>query len=127
MRWHTGNADEQTARAASRYDFAVPMTVELSNGFLRTADTLDAFLVDLSEGGAALILPGDPRLKVKKRYRVHVDDHEGIIEIRNLTPLIDEQVRIGVAFSRLDLELQELVSDSLAGARIETGRIEDVA
>jgi len=42
------------------------MSLELSNGLFRTADHIDAYLVDLSQGGAAVVLPIDPRLKVKK-------------------------------------------------------------
>ena len=100
------------------------MSLELSNGLFRTADHIDAYLVDLSQGGAAVVLPIDPRLKVKKRYRVLIDDHTGIIEIRNIIELSDSQVRLGVAFKSLGLELQELVSDSLASARVETSRID---
>lgn len=112
-----------TARAAARYDFAVPMSVELSNGLFRTADRIDAYLVDLSADGAGLVLPTDRRLKVKKRYRVVIDDHNGIIEVRNITPLTDEQIRLGVLFKSLGLELQELVADSVAAARAETSRL----
>lgn len=123
MRWNTGEPSITTARAAARFGFAVPIIVELSNGLFRTADRVDAYLVDLSAGGAALILPGDPRLKVKKRFRVLVDDHAGIVEVRNMTPLGDAQVRLGVSFKSLGLELQELVADSLDSAKRETSRI----
>lgn len=123
MRWNTGEPAMSTARAAARYDFAVPMSVELSNGIFRTADRIDAYLVDLSADGAGLVLPTDRRLKVKKRYRVVIDDHHGIIEVRNITPLTDEQVRLGVLFKSLGLELQELVADSVAAARTETSRL----
>ncbi len=126
MFWDTGEPDAPTAREAARYDFAVPMSVELGNGLLRASDRVDAFLVDLSAGGAALILPADDRLRAKKRYRVHIDDHCGIIEVRNITPLVDDQVRLGVAFKSLGLELQELVVDSLAAARLETSRLADI-
>jgi len=126
MFWDTGEPDAPTAREAARYDFAVPMSVELGNGLLRASDRIDAFLVDLSAGGAALILPADERLRAKKRYRVHIDDHCGIIEVRNITPLVDDQVRLGVAFKSLGLELQELVVDSLAAARLETSRLADI-
>ena len=123
MKWDNGLPDAPTARAASRYDFAVPTTVELSNGLLKTADRSDGLLVELSAGGAAIVIPTDSRLKVKKRYRVYVDDHEGVIEIRNITNLIDGQTRIGVSFFRLGLELQELVVDSLENAKRETSRL----
>ena len=125
MFWDTGEPAAPTAREAARYDFAVPMSVELGNGLLRASDRVDAFLVDLSAGGAALIVPADERLRVKKRYRVHVDDHSGIIEVRHITPLVDGQVRLGVAFKSLGLELQELVVDSLATARVDTSRLAD--
>ncbi len=114
---------EQPTREDARYRFAVPMVIELSNGLFRQADRLDASLVDLSAGGAALIAPQDPRLKRGKRYRVAVDDHEGICEIRNISPMDSGQVRLGVLFSRLGLELQELVADSIANAKIESSRI----
>lgn len=123
MRWNTGEPSVSTTRAASRYDFAVPMSVELSNGLFRSADHIDAYLVDLSEGGAGLVLPTDPRLREKKRYRVLIDDHSGIIEIRNITNLSESQVRLGVAFKGLGLELQELVVDSVASARVESSRL----
>lgn len=127
MLWDTGVASISTARAAARYDFAVPMTVELGNGLFRAADRVDAFLVDLSSGGAGILIPADVRLKVKKRYRVHLDDHVGIIEVRNITALADAHARIGVAFKSLGLELQELVVDSLASARVETSRLDKSA
>lgn len=123
MKWENGNASETTTRAAARYDFAVPLTFELSNGLFRTADRLDALLVELSQGGAALIAPHDRRYKVKKRYRVYIDDHVGIVEIRNVQALDEAQTRLGVAFHRLDLELQELVIDSLDNARHESSRL----
>jgi len=123
MRWNTGEPSISTARVAARYDFAVPMSIELSNGVFRSADLIDAYLVDLSDGGAGLVLPGDPRLRPKKRYRVRIDDHSGIIEIRNITELTESQVRLGVAFKSLGLGLQELVVDSLASARIESSRL----
>ncbi len=123
MKWDNGLPDAPTIRAASRYDFAVPTIVELSNGLFKTADRSDGLLVELSAGGAAIVIPSDPRLKVKKRYRVYVDDHEGVIEVRNITELIDGQTRIGVSFFRLGLELQELVVDSLESAKRETSRL----
>lgn len=123
MRWNTGEPSVSTTRAASRYGFAVPMSIELPNGLFRTADRVDAYLVDLSVGGAGLVVPADARLRVKKRYRVMIDDHGGIIEVRNITDLGEGQARLGVSFTSLGLELQELVADSLAGARVETGRI----
>lgn len=123
MLWNTGEPALSTARAASRYGFAVPMSVELPNGIFRTADRVDAYLVDLSEGGAGLVLPADSRLRPKKRLRVLIDDHSGIIEIRNVTQLTEGQVRIGAAFKSLGLELQELVADSIQSARVENSRL----
>lgn len=123
MLWNTGEPSVSTARAASRYDFAVPMSVELPNGIFRPADRVDAYLVDLSEGGAGLVLPDDPRLRPKRRLRVVIDDHAGIIEIRNITDISESQVRVGVSFKSLGLELQELVADSIAVARVENSRI----
>lgn len=123
MKWETGTADDVTTRAAARYDFAVPLTIEVSNGLFRPADRIDALLVELSDGGAAIIAPQDRRYRLKKRYRVHIDDHVGIVEIRNLVALDGAQARLGVAFLRLDLELQELVIDSLDNARHESSRL----
>lgn len=99
------------------------MSVELPNGLFTTADRIDAYLVDLSEGGAGLVLPADARLRPKKRLRVLIDDHSGIIEIRNVTNLTEGQVRVGVAFKSLGLELQELVADSIHSARVENSRL----
>lgn len=99
------------------------MIIELRNGFFRQADRVEAFLVNLSKGGAALVTAPDSRLKVKKRYRVAVDDHAGIIEIRNISTGEDGQARLGVQFSRLGLELQELVDDSLDEARTASTRL----
>ena len=101
----------------------MPLTIELSNGLFRTADRVDALLVELSEGGAALIAPQDRRHKLKKRFRVYIDDHEGIVELRNIGPLDAGQSRLGVAFLRLDLELQELMVDSLDSARHQSSRL----
>lgn len=123
MRWNTGEPSVTTARAAARYGFAVPIAVELPNGLFKTADRVDAYLVDLSAGGAGLVLPADPRLRTKKRFRVIIDDHPGVIEVRNITGLGEDQVRLGVSFKSLGLELQELVADSLASARAETSRL----
>ena len=114
---------EQPTREAARYRFAVPMIIEFSNGLFRRADHVDASLVDLSSTGAAIIASQDSRLKRGKRYRVAVDDHEGICEIRNISPLDGGKVRLGVLFSRLGLELQELVADSISNAKIDAGRI----
>lgn len=123
MKWENGSASATTTRAAARYEFAVPLTIELSNGLLRTADRVDALLVELSEGGAALIAPNDRRYKLKKRFRVYIDDHAGIVELRNVVGLDGGQFRLGVAFVRLDLELQELMVDSLDTARHQSSRL----
>lgn len=116
---------EQTepTREKARYQIAVPMIIELGNGLFRTADLVEAFLVDLSAGGAALSTAADPRLKVKKRYRVAIDDYAGIIEVRNISNVENGKVRLGVQFSRLGLELQELVDDSLDAARTASTRL----
>lgn len=113
----------EATRENLRYDFAVPVVIELSNGLFRQPDRVTAFLVDLSAGGAALIAAGDERFKVKGRHRVFVDDHAGVIEVRNITVLADSQVRLGVLFRKLGLELQELVVDSLATARVQSTRL----
>ena len=117
------DAGEPT-REATRYDSEIPIVIELKNGLFRQADRMDAYLVDLSATGAALVTKSDARYRVKDRYRVAVDDHAGIIEIRNLTESEDTgQVRLGVKFSRLGLELQELMVDSLADAKAKTNRL----
>ncbi len=113
----------EPTRDGTRYDFAVPMEIELQARFLQQNDRAEAFLVDLSAGGAAVIAKFDQRLKVKKRYRVWIDGYSGIIQIRNLSHLSGDQVRLGVSFSRLGFELQELVIDSLAAARVQTTRL----
>ncbi len=99
------------------------MIMEFGNGFLRTPDRVDAVLVDLSQGGAAILCPPDGRIRERKRYRVWVDDHAGIIEIRNIVPINDEWVRLGVAFKGLGLELQELVADTLQNAQFRSSRM----
>ncbi len=122
----TTSRPEQTEpiRGKARYSIAIPMIIELRNGFFRQADRVEAFLVDLSAGGAALVTRADPRLKVKKRYRAAIDDYAGIIEVRNIsTSDEDGVVRLGVQFSRLGLELQELVEDSLDEARTASTRL----
>jgi len=114
-------------REAARYGVAVPIIIELSNGLFRPADRVEAYVVDLSKDGAALVARADDRFKLKKRYRVAFDDHGGIIEVRNLSNTEDGQVRLGARFSRLGLELQELVVDSLAEARAEASRLKPQA
>lgn len=113
----------EPTREKARYQIAVPMIIELRNGLFRQADRVEAFLVNLSSGGAALVTAPDTRLKVKKRYRVAVDDHAGIIEIRNISTGDDGSARLGVQFSRLGLELQELVDDSLDAAKTASTRL----
>ena len=114
---------ESPPRATARYPFAVPMVVELSNGILRRTDRVDALLVDLSQGGAAIVMQPDPRLRVKRRFRVSIDDHDGVIEVRNVNEVDDGRLRIGVAFRGLGLELQELVVDALENAQFDASRI----
>lgn len=121
------NDQPEPTRGKVRYRFAVPMIIELPNGFLRPADRVEAFLVDLSTGGAALVAAYDRRYKHKRRFRVSVDDHSGIIEIRNISPIDDQRLRLGVQFSRLGLELQELVDDSLDAAQKASSRIRTTA
>lgn len=123
MLWSRGEASETTNREAARYDFAVPAVLELSNGFFRRVDQLDVLLVELSEGGAALIAPEDRRFKTGKRYRIWVDDQSGILQLRNISALPANQVRLGAAIHRLDLVLQELVADSLEDARHNMSRL----
>jgi len=123
MLWSHGNASERTNRAAARYDFAVPVVIELSNGILRASDHLDALLVELSDGGVALIAPQDHRYRTGKKYRIWVDDQAGILQLRNVTQMQSDQVRLGASIHRLDLVLQELVADSLDSARREVSRL----
>lgn len=124
-KWGLAQPNESTSREAARFEFAVPITIELSTGMFRTTDRIDGLLVELSSGGAAIIAPADERYKLKKRYRVFVDDQSGIIELKNLSPLEDGQARLGVRFHRLDLELQELIADTLDDARRHSSRLTD--
>jgi len=117
----------EPVREDNRYDFAVPMEIEVATGLFRQPDRLPAYLIDLSSGGAAILAQADTALRVKKRYRVWVDGLSGIIQIRHLSPVSERQVRLGVSFSRLDLGLQELVVDAIARARIESTRIRGAA
>jgi len=118
-----GRPEAEPTREKARYEIAVPMIIELRNGLFRQADRVEAFLVNLSSGGAALVTASDPRLKAKKRYRVAISDHAGIIEIRNISNTDSGNVRLGVRFSRLGLELQELVDDSLDAVRTASTRL----
>jgi len=115
---------QRAAREARRYPFAVPLTVDLPNGFFRRADSVDAIIVDLTKQGAALVMTRDPRLRERKRYRVQVDDHGGIIEVRYIKSAEDNLVRVGVHFKSLGLELQELVADSVQHAQTRFSRLE---
>ncbi|NNC80938.1 MAG: PilZ domain-containing protein [Acidimicrobiales bacterium] len=116
-------AAESPTRAKARYSMALPIVIELSNGLFRRPDAIEALLVDLSHGGAAIIVPNDARLKVKKRYRVWLDDHAGIIRTGSIVPHDDTCVRVGVRFERLGLELQELVVDTVQGAQARSSRL----
>lgn len=110
-------------RTETRYEFSVPVVIELSRGLLRPADRVHGVLVDLSKGGAAITTRSDPRLRLKKRYRVIVDDHAGIVAVQNLVPAGGDLVRLGVTFESLGLELQEIVSDALDEAQWMSSRI----
>lgn len=110
-------------RSDTRYEFAIPVVIELSRGLLRPADRVPGELVDMSKGGAAITTRSDPRLRLKKRYRVIVDDHVGIVAMQNIVPAGGDVVRLGVTFESLGLELQEIVSDALAEAQWMSSRI----
>ncbi len=99
------------------------MMIELSNGLFRQPDRTDAVLVDLSQGGAAMVLMADERVKDKKRFRVIIDDHTGIIEVRNTVRIEGGRLRVGVAFKSLGLELQELIADALENAVAQSSRL----
>jgi len=114
---------QRTPRENRRYPFAVPLTVELPNGLFRRADAVDALIVDLTKQGAALVMARDPRLRERKRYRVQVDDHAGIIEVRYIKSAEDNLVRVGAHFKSLGLELQELVADSVQHAQERLSRL----
>jgi hypothetical protein len=119
-------APESSPRTEARYDFEVPMSIELSRGLLRPADRVPAILVDLSKGGAAITTQADDRLRLNKRYRVIIDDRAGIIAVKNLVPAEGDLVRLGVQFKSLGLELQEIVSDALHEAQWMTSRLDQV-
>ena len=113
----------EAVREATRYSFAIPMMIELGNGLFRQPDRTDAVLVDLSQGGAALVMMADERVREKKRFRVIIDDHAGIIEVRNTVAIEGGRLRVGVAFKSLGLELQELVADALENAVAQSSRL----
>lgn len=117
------STDQNPTRNDARYEFAIPVVLELSRGLLRPADCVPGMLLDLSKGGAAITTRFDPRLRLKKRYRVIVDDHAGIIAVKNIVPAKGETVRLGVRFESLGLELQEIVSDVLQEAQWVTSRL----
>ena len=125
------NTEASPPRGDTRYPFEVPVHVELARGFLRPADRVEGRLVDMSRGGAAIVLRSDPRLKPRKRYRVLIDDHAGIIAVSNITPFEDDEsapdddlVRVGVEFKSLGLELQEIVADALQEAQWNSSRLD---
>lgn len=120
----TTEGTQRAPREDRRYPFAVPLTVELPNGFFRRAESVDAIIVDLTKQGAALVMTRDPRLREQKRYRVLVDDHGGIIEVRYIKEAEDNLVRVGVHFKSLGLELQELVADSVQQAQTRFSRLD---
>lgn len=115
---------DTTVRADTRYEFEVPVDIELSRGLFRPADRLPGVLVDLSKGGAAIMTTFDARLRLNRRYRVIIDDHVGIISVRNIVQDVGEQIRMGVQFRSLGLELQEIVSDALAEAQWVGSRLD---
>ena len=116
--------DDTTVRSDARYGFAIPVSIELSRGLFRQADRVPGVLVDMSKGGAAITTRFDSRLRLKKRYRVIVDDHPGIISLKNLVTIDGEMVRMGVQFTSLGLELQEIVSDALEEAQWLSSRLD---
>jgi hypothetical protein len=99
------------------------MVIELSNGLFRRADLWEALLVDMSNGGAAMIVLHEPRLKANKRYRVRIDDHDGIIRTGSVVAHDETKVRVGMRFERLGLELQEIVSDAVQAAQERASRL----
>jgi hypothetical protein len=113
----------EPVRETTRYSFAIPMMVELPNGLFRQSDRTDAVLVDLSQGGAAMVAMADDRIRERKRFRVIIDDHAGIIEVRNVVAIEGGRVRFGAAFKSLGLELQELVADALENAVAQSSRL----
>ena len=118
------NTEASPTRAETRYSFEVPVFVELSYGLLRPTDRVEGRLVDMSKTGAAIVLDADARLKPRKRYRVIIDDHAGVIALRNISPLDDGQVRVGVEFKSLGLELQEIVADAIQEAQWSNSRLD---
>ena len=117
-------AGETTIRSDARYGFAIPVSIELSRGLFRQADRVPGVLVDMSKGGAAITTRFDSRLRLRKRYRVIVDDHAGIIALKNLVTVDGDMVRMGVQFTSLGLELQEIVSDALEEAQWLASRLD---
>ena len=116
--------DPNTTRGDARYTFSIPVVIELSRGLLRQADRVPGVLLDLSKGGAAITTRFDSRLRLKKRYRGIVDDHAGIVTVKNIVTTDDDLVRLGVKFESLGLELQEIVSDVLAEAQWMSSRLD---
>jgi hypothetical protein len=119
----TEHLTPEPVRETTRYSFAIPMMVELPNGLFRQSDRTDAVLVDLSQGGAAMVAMADDRIRERKRFRVIIDDHAGIIEVRNVVAIEGGRVRFGAAFKSLGLELQELVADALENAVAQSSRL----
>ena len=120
--------EDSATRAEARYAFEVPVSIELSRGLFRPADRIHGIIADMSKSGAAIRTTFDDRLRLNRRYRVIVDDHVGIILVKNIVQDHDDRIRMGVQFKRLGLELQEIVSDAIqeaqwVGSRLDQRRI----
>ena len=53
-----------------------------------------------------------------------IDDHAGIIAVKNIVAADGQTVRLGVRFESLGLELQEIVSDVLHEAQWVSSRLD---
>lgn len=122
--WKKSSEGEVTSpRENQRYYIPLPMQIELRMGLFRKV-TVPARPVDLSHGGAACHVRPNAAFEVGKRYRLFVDNVAGFVEIRNMEPVEDGLLRIGVSFVQLELETQERIVDALEQAKFESSRID---
>ena len=115
--------DQTLRRDQRRYPFAVHVVIERRVRLFAQPERIDGALIDLSEDGAGIVVPSSVDFRERATHRIFVNDHEGVIQVRNITLIDDDRQRLGVRFRRLGLDLQELVADSLDAAHRAESRL----
>lgn len=106
-----------------RYTIALPMEIEIDQGFLKSKRRVPARPVDLALGGAACHVRPDDAYKVGKRFRVYIAGTACFAEIRNIFHMDDGLTRIGMSFIKLELETQERIVDAIDRAKFDSSRL----